>query len=362
MTRIRQVFMNAAMGLLAIGLAVGSLTVTVPAFAKSQSGGVVDPSTVLGFGPRAAALGNAYVALGDDASMSFWNAAALDQNRRKEIFGQYSQAFFDNTSYNVVGYKHPLGRFGTIGGGLIIEGVQDLTKRDVNASNIGTFNVSKMNAMFSYGKQLTDGFYIGTSLHILREQIAEFSGTGFGLDMSALYRFTNRYVEYSRAYLHLAREQLKQDAERHYTIGMRAYESGKTAEAFESFLKAAKTDPSDKASRKMLLMSAQRERALMERLKSESPSAGYPSMAEFLKTHSRNGEAVTDLRTWFDEGVKLYDDGKLTEAVPFFEAVIRHARSNFITDRLAIGANIQNLLQPQIKLKSTSEKIPSTLR
>ncbi|MBI4179957.1 tetratricopeptide repeat protein [bacterium] len=333
-----------------------------PARAESQSGGVVDPSTILGMGTRPASMGNAFVALSDDATSVFWNPAALDMARRKELFGQYSQAFFDNTAYNMLAYKHPLGRFGTLGGGLIIEGVDDLTRRDVNANNIGAFNVSKMNAMFSYGKQMTDGFYLGSTLHILRHQIDGFSGTGFGLDAAALYRFTNRYVEYSRAYLRLAREQIGQDAQRLYTLGMRAYETGRNADAFEQFLLAVETDPSDKAARKMLLVTAQKDQKLMERARAKKLTNGHASMAEFIKTHSANGDPVKNLRVWFEEGVKLYDEGRLKESIPFFEAVIRHARSNYITDRLSLGMNVQNLLQPSIKLKSTADKSPTNVK
>ena len=301
----------------ALGLGLAVLSVRPPvALAGAQSGGVVDPSAVLGFGTRAGAMGNAFVALGDDATAVFWNPAALDLSRRKEIFGQYSQAFFDKSSYNLVAYKHPLGRFGTVGGGLIIEGVQDLTRRDVNAANIGNFNVNKTNLMFSYGKEVVEGFYLGSTLRVLRQQIAEFSGTGVGLDVGTLYRFTNRYVEYSRAYLRLAREQIRQDAEREFSLGRRANESGH--------------------------------------------SNGH-AMAEFLKTHGQNG-ALRDLRLWFDEGVKLYDAGRIKDAVPFFEAVIRNARANLLTDRLALGLNIQNLLRPSLKLKSTADRVPTIFK
>lgn len=346
--------------LAALLLVAGSLS---PAAAKSQTGGVVDPSAILGFGARPAAMGNAYVALADDATAVYWNPAALELSRRKEIFGQYSSAFFDNTTYNMVAYKHPLGRFGTLGGGMIIEGVNDLTKRDINAGSIGTFNVSKTNAMFSYGKQVTEGFYLGTSLHILHQQIAEFAGTGFGLDVGALYRFTNRYVEYSRAYLHLAREQLRQDAERFYSLGMRSYEKGDYTGAFEQFMKAVETDPSDKGACKMLLMTGQKDRALLDRARAMCQRNGSGgAMAEFLKAHSKSGQTLENLREWFDEGVTLYDAGKIKESIPFFEAVIRRSRENFVTDRLAIGMNAQNLLQPSIKLKTTADKIPLNIK
>ena len=357
--------MNNAMmrALVAAALLVLAPIYPTIALAKSQTGGVVDPSTILGFGARPAAMGNAYVALGDDATAVYWNPAALELSRRKEIFGQYSSTFFDNTTYNMVAYKHPIGRFGTLGGGMIIEGVSDLTKRDINAGNIGTFNASKMNAMFSYGKQVTEGFYLGTSLRILHQQIAEFAGTGFGLDVGALYRFTNRYVEYSRAYLHLAREQMHQDAERSYSLGMRAYESGNYTEAFEQFMKAIDSDPADKGACKMLLVIGQKDRTLLDRARAMCQRNGSgAAMAVFLKAHSKSGETLENLRDWFEEGVKLYDAGKIKEAIPFFDAVIRRSRENFVTDRLALGMNAQNLLQPSIKLKTTVDKIPLNIK
>lgn len=293
------------------------------AFAKREAGGVVDPSTILGFGTRPSAMGNAFVALSDDATSVYWNPAALELNRRKELFGQYSQTFFDNSSYNMVAYKHPLGRFGTFGGGMIYEGVSDLTRRDVNANNVGSFNSSKMNVMFGYGKELTDGFSIGASLHVIRQQIAEFAGTGFGLDAGALYRFTTPYVEYSRAYLKLAREQLDAESE-----------------------SALRRDRTPGAAHGQTSAKKNLRRAVVE----------------FMKTHNHTGDRNEKIREWFDEGLKLYDAGKLDEASVFFESVIRRARSNFVTDRLALGLNVQNLIEPTIKLKSVADKIPTNTK
>lgn len=346
---------NLILGLLT-GLSV-SLLCPPAVIAKSQSGGVVDPSTILGFGARPSGMGNAFVAVGSDATAVFWNPSALDRERRKELFGQYSQPFFDNTSYNMLAYKHPVGRFGTIGGGMILEGADDLMRRDEFGTNLGTFDVSKMNLMFSYGRQMTQGFYLGSSLHLIQHQGGGYSGSGFGLDVGALYRFTNTYLEYSRAYLLLAREQLRLDADHFFNRGIRAYETGKYAEAFEYFQKALETDPKHDRAPQMLNKTADKDRSLAARLKSLSVSNGHAAVAEFMK---RKGDA--NLADWFAEGVRLYDAGRLKEAVSFFETVNRRARSNVLTDRLSLGMNAQNLLQPSIKLDRASDKIPTNFK
>lgn len=325
--------------------------------AKSQSGGVVDPSTILGFGARPSGMGNAFVAVGSDASAVFWNPSALDRERRKELFGQYSQPFFDNTSYNMLAYKHPLGRFGTVGGGMILEGADDLMRRDEFGTNLGTFDVSKMNLMFSYGRQMTQGLYLGSSLHVVQHQGGGFSGTGMGLDASALYRFTNTHLEYSRAYLTLAREQLRLDADLFFNRGIRAYETGKYAEAFEYFRKSLETDPKHDRAHQMLNKTAEKDRSMASRLQALSVSNGHAAVAEFMK---RKPEA--SLADWFDEGVRLYDAGRLKEAIAFFETVHRRARTNLLTDRLSLGMNVQNLLQPSIKLDRKADKIPTNFK
>ncbi|OGH58349.1 MAG: hypothetical protein A3G34_16170 [Candidatus Lindowbacteria bacterium RIFCSPLOWO2_12_FULL_62_27] len=336
-----------------------SLLCPIAVSAKSQSGGVVDPSTILGFGARPSGMGNAFVAAGSDATAVFWNPSALDRDRRKEMFGQYSQPFFDNTFYNMLAYKHPVGRFGTIGGGLILEGADDLVRRDEFGTNLGTFDVGKMNLMFGYGKQMTQGLYLGSSLHLVRHQGGGFSGTGVGLDAGVLYRFTHAHLEYSRAYLRLAQEELRLDADRYFERGARAFETGKFTEAFENFQKTLETDPRHARARVMLARTADRDRSLDARLKSWSPANGQTAVAEFMKR--KTGASTLD--DWFREGVRLYDAGKLKDAIPFFETVIRRARqSNVLNDRLSLGLNAQNLLQPSIKLDRASDRIPSNFK
>ncbi|OGH56188.1 MAG: hypothetical protein A3G34_17615 [Candidatus Lindowbacteria bacterium RIFCSPLOWO2_12_FULL_62_27] len=331
---------------------------TAATFAEAQKGGVVEPSKKLGFGARPAGMGNAYMAMADDATAVFWNPAALDLDRRYELFGQYSKTYFDKTWYNMFAYKHPVGRFGTIGGGMVLEGWGDLTRRNTAGGNIGTFDISKMNFMLGYGKQITNSLYVGSTLHVLREQIAEFSGTGFGLDVGALYRFTHAYVEFSRAYLTLAKAQIRSQAEGFYDQGAQAFQNGDLPRAFAMLEKALELDRDYKEARKLRDRTIDAGRRKGYQFQARAITNGHRAMVEFLRANPPMSLREATLSAWFNRGVELYDAGKLREAIPFFEGVIRHAQSDGITDKLSLGLNVQNFIEPQIKLKTVAEKLP----
>lgn len=68
-------------------------------------------------GARPAAMGGAFAGLADDLSALFWNPAGLAALTVPELSLLHTEYLAD-TSYEVIGYAHPVGRLGTVAGSI----------------------------------------------------------------------------------------------------------------------------------------------------------------------------------------------------------------------------------------------------
>ena len=148
----------------------------------------------LGVGARALALGNAYVAVPDDATAIYWNPAGLDYIQRKNASLFYTN-LLAGTQYFFAGYVHPTISLGTFGVGIINIGIGDIEERDGDAVLGGMAAYSNYEILFSYSKQLPWDFAVGLNLKFDHQSFSGFmisdvgtSATGIGTDVGILYR------------------------------------------------------------------------------------------------------------------------------------------------------------------------------
>jgi hypothetical protein len=159
-----------------------ALAVSVPCFAQDVTHGA--PYLRMGVGPRALAMGGAFVAAADDVTAGYWNPAGLMEVDWIEAQIMYSQMDLDR-NYNYFAYAHHFD-FGAIGMGWINSGTDDLKLYGSDGVADGTDDWSDNALMLSYGTGLA-GFYVGGSAKILMSEFGNESDTGFGVDASVRF-------------------------------------------------------------------------------------------------------------------------------------------------------------------------------
>lgn len=174
----------------------------------------------LGAGARALGMGGAFVALADDASAVYWNPAGLAGMAGREVLLMHAEQFGSLVNYDFASFATPLGNGGEhpsgLGIGLIRLGVDDIPITEEAYLDVGVDGVDGTNdagehdgdydfgepidpsrfrydsdvemALFaSYGRGLSDRFWLGGTLKLLRQELLTNSSFGIGADLAAIY-------------------------------------------------------------------------------------------------------------------------------------------------------------------------------
>lgn len=153
----------------------------------------------LGFGARPLALGEAFVAVADDASAMHYNPAGLGFGagaasrqglRRYEMLASHAMHIQDIRLSQFGFAARPWGMSLTH---LSLDGIERRTSE--TAQPEGRFGASDMMLGVSYGKRLTEwGVGVGMTGKFIRQSIGEYSASAYAADVGALYRFAGSPV------------------------------------------------------------------------------------------------------------------------------------------------------------------------
>lgn len=161
----------------------------------------------IGVGARALGMGGAFVGLSNDASAVYWNPAGLAQLNQRELSIMHAERFAGIVTYDWISYIHPHqsgSRSGTFGISLIRLGVDEIPitalpddSRDINALDNRPYVVRWVSdaeyALFiSYARNTPSSFAYGGNVKVLRKGVDEYSAWGLGVDISMLYRPSDR--------------------------------------------------------------------------------------------------------------------------------------------------------------------------
>ena len=145
-----------------------------------------------GVGSRAAGMGNAYLALADDATAGYWNPAGLARMGvyRYQLASQY--AFLENDMfYNYLAYAFQWPDVGAFAVSWINSGVGNIEGRDEYGALTRDFSSAENAFLFSYGRnanRLVKGISFGTTVKVLHHQLDTSTAWGYGLDMAILWQ------------------------------------------------------------------------------------------------------------------------------------------------------------------------------
>lgn len=152
----------------------------------------------LGAGARSLGMGSAFVAISDDASAVYWNAAGVAQLPRREAMAMHAERFGGVVKYDFMSLVTPTERFGGAGVGILRVGVDDIkyTVLEDPADTLSERNrprVSRIVSAADYALYLSNGrsaggnLFLGGTVKLIRRKIAENSAGGYGIDLGALY-------------------------------------------------------------------------------------------------------------------------------------------------------------------------------
>lgn len=176
-------------------LAILLFCASAPARAAS---GFAGEFLAVGAGARALALGNASVALTDDATATYWNPAALAGLDRRQAHLTHAERFSGLVDQDYIALALPGPLFDGIGIGLLRLGVGDIqfTTLQDNSRPIGPDNrplVASTESSADYalyisaGHRLHERLSLGLSAKLIYRSVGPFSAYGVGLDLGARY-------------------------------------------------------------------------------------------------------------------------------------------------------------------------------
>lgn len=160
-------------------------------------------SLMISPGARAAGMGEAFVALADDATATFWNPAGLAFQYRKELHLMHVNwlpEFGSDMFYEFASYIHHLEGLGTFGVNITYLNLGEQVHTDENANELGKFNSNEYSLALTYGTKLMENWSVGLGMRYIRSNLApniqvgaeQGSGVGnaFSFDVSTLYKFS----------------------------------------------------------------------------------------------------------------------------------------------------------------------------
>lgn len=157
----------------------------------------------LGAGARAAALGSAYVALADDATAGYWNAAGLSALRSRQIHLTHAEHFSGLIQRDFVAIARPGRLLHGMALSLVRLGLDYIhftelpePQRPPSTDNrplIASTEQSADYALYLSGsRRLGARLSLGLSAKALYRHVASINAYGFGLDLSARYELSHQ--------------------------------------------------------------------------------------------------------------------------------------------------------------------------
>jgi hypothetical protein len=151
-----------------------------------------------GAGARALGMGGAFVAVADDATAPYWNPAGMPSVERAAFSAMHSYTFNGLAAYDSVYGAYNLGRYGAVGGGLLMFVVDDMPITGWDDPNSPTrrpvlegYADSGDYAFYgSYGRQVLPKLNLGASgIFIMGRHLGDFEedgdSSGQALDVAA---------------------------------------------------------------------------------------------------------------------------------------------------------------------------------
>jgi hypothetical protein len=175
-------------GIHAIGLLLAAMLLNAGALGQSKVGTTAAQFLGISVGPRAIAMGSAYVASNNDATLLYWNPGAFQQAGQSQVIFSQSD-WLAGTKFRWAGFMLNLGDENAFGISLtqLDYGEEEVT---TVASPDGTgerWSAQDLAVAVSYCRRLTDRFSMGGSVKYIQQSIWNESASTFAFDLGLLF-------------------------------------------------------------------------------------------------------------------------------------------------------------------------------
>jgi long-subunit fatty acid transport protein len=172
-----------------VSLSTGKLYAQIfPNLGGQRAGTATAQFLKIGIGARAMAMGEAYVAVANDAEALYWNPAGISRFKNHAVFFSHTQWLVDvDVEYGgIVYHLDPVNTFGLAFTYLHTDEMKETTE----LQPFGTgrfFSFSDFLVAISYARNMTDKFSFGLSVKYMHENIAELTMNGLLFDLGTYY-------------------------------------------------------------------------------------------------------------------------------------------------------------------------------
>jgi len=156
--------------------------------AQSKIATTAAPFLNIGVGPRAIAMGGAFIATANDVTSLYWNPAGASRSNKNDALFAYTSWFAD-INYSWSGAMVKLGDAGTLGLSFTYLDYGDIEITTL-AQQDGTgqyFSSYDMDIGLTYAYNLTDRFSLGGTVKYIQQTIWTTSASAFAADLGVLF-------------------------------------------------------------------------------------------------------------------------------------------------------------------------------
>jgi len=170
------------------GTALALCLLALGAMAQSKVGTTAAQFLGISVGPRAIAMGSAYVASNTDVTSLYWNPGAFQMTGKSQLMFSQTNWLVD-TKFRWLGFMLNLGDDNAIGVSVtqLDYGEEEVTTVALPEGTGERWSAQDLSVGVSYNRRLTEFFSMGGTIKYIRQQIWNESASGFAFDLGLLF-------------------------------------------------------------------------------------------------------------------------------------------------------------------------------
>ncbi|MCG3154048.1 MAG: hypothetical protein DKINENOH_00640 [bacterium] len=156
--------------------------------AQAKVGTASAPFLGIAIGPRAAAMGGAFAALGNDVTALYWNPGGIAMLEKSQLLVSHTQ-WLVNTDFNWAGFVLQVGEGNALGLSVtLLDYGEEEVVDEYNQTGTGArWSANDLAVAASYARRFTDRFAIGGNAKYIQQKIWNETASSFAFDVGLLF-------------------------------------------------------------------------------------------------------------------------------------------------------------------------------